>query len=277
MFLHTFASNFSVYVMTSLFLQQLLLSIIVAGIWITLATTISERMGTRIGGMISNLPSTIFTSLLFIGITQTPEFAAEATATVPLGMFLSTIFLYVFISLAPKGLAVALTASLMSWAILAFTASFFSKAHPVYWSLLYFSGAIGTYLLAEKILKIPSLGKISKRYSIGQILFRALFAGSVVGASVLIARTGSAFWAGIFASFPAMMLSAMVILTLSAGYPFARAIGKVMLLASTNIVIYSYVAGFLFPLIGLWWGTFAAYTVAALWVWFLKPTFDKGL
>lgn len=93
--------------MTSLFLQQLLLSIIVAGVWITLATTISERMGTRIGGMIGNLPSTIFTSLLFIGITQTPEFAAQATATVPLGMFLSTIFLYVFISLVPKGLPIA--------------------------------------------------------------------------------------------------------------------------------------------------------------------------
>ncbi len=263
--------------MTSLFLQQLLLSIIVAGVWITLATTISERMGTRIGGMIGNLPSTIFTSLLFIGITQTPEFAAEATATVPLGMFLSTIFLYVFISLAHKGLPLALAASLLSWTTLAYIASLFSKTPAIYWSILYFVGAVGTYLLAEKVLKIPSLGKVTKRYSIGQVLFRAFFAGSVVGASVLIARTGSAFWAGIFASFPAMMLSAMVILTLSAGYPFARATGKIMLLASTNIVIYSYVAGSLFPIIGLWWGTLAAYAVAALWVWLLKPTFDRGL
>ncbi len=259
------------------FLQQLTLSVIVAGVWITLATMVSERMGTKVGGMVGNLPSTILTSLLFIGITQTPEFAGEATVTVPLGMFLSTIFLYVFISLVSKGLAIAVSGGLAAWILLALLASLFQETGRMAWTVLYFSGAIATWLLAEKVLKIPSLGRLKRRYSAGQILFRALFAGSVVGASVLIARTGSAFWAGLFASFPAMMLSAMVILTLSAGFPFARATGKVMLLASTNIVIYSFVAGTLFPIIGIWWGTLVSYLVAAVWVWLLKPLFDKGL
>ncbi len=263
--------------MSAVFIQQLILSVIVAGVWITLATMISEKMGSKIGGMIGNLPSTIFTSLLFIGITQSPEFAAEATTTVPLGMFLSTMFLYTFISLASRGLLVALGTGLSAWVILALLFSFFQETGIIVWSVLYFAGAVGTYFLAEKVQKIPSLGKIKRRYSVGQILFRALFAGSVVGVSVLVARGGSAFWAGLFASFPAMMLSSMVILTLSAGYPFARATGKIMLLASTNIVIYSFVAGALFPLIGLWWGTLASYITAALWVWILKPFFDKGI
>jgi len=263
--------------MSPLFLQQLILSVVVSGIWITLATMVSEKMGTKLGGMIANLPSTILTSLLFIGITQTPEFAAEATVTVPLGMFLSTMFLYVFISLAGKSLATALGAGLGTWILLALLASLFQETSRVVWTLLYFSGAIGTYLLAEKVLKIPSMGKIKKHYSVRQLLFRALFAGSVVGASVLIARTGSAFWAGLFASFPATMLSAMVILTVSAGPPFARGTGKIMLLASTNIVIYSFVAGYVFPLTGLWVGTLISYAAAALWVWFLKPLFDRGL
>ncbi len=262
---------------SALFAQQLVLSVVVAGIWITLATMVSERMGTKAGGMIGNLPSTILTSLLFIGITQTPSFAAEATASVPLGMFLSTLFLFVFITLASNGIWIALAAGLTVWTLLAIAASFFQDAGRIAWILLYFFGAIGTYLLAEKVLKIPSMGRIKRRYSAGQILFRALFAGSVVGASVLIARTGSAFWAGLFASFPAMMLSAMVILSLSAGFAFAQATGKVMLLASTNIVIYSFVAGALFPVLGIWWGTLVSYLVSALWVWFLKPLFDKGI
>ncbi len=263
--------------MSALFLQQLVLSVVVSGIWITMATMVSEKMGTKLGGMIANLPSTILTSLLFIGITQTPQFAAEATVTVPLGMFLSTMFLYVFISLAGKGLAVALAGGLAAWILLALFSSLFQETNRLVWVVLYFAGAIGTYMLAEKVLKIPSMGKIKKRYSISQLLFRALFAGSVVGASVLIARTGSAFWAGLFASFPATMLSTMVILTVSAGPPFARGTGKIMLLASTNIVIYSFVAGYVFPLTGLWWGTLISYAVSALWVWFLKPLFDRGL
>ncbi len=263
--------------MSSLFLQQLSLSVIVAGIWITMATMVSEKMGTKIGGMVGNLPSTILVSLLFIGLTQTPEFAAEAAITVPLGMFLSTIFLYVFISLVPRGLTLALVASLGSWVVLALVSSLFQGAGRITWSVLYFAGAIGTYYLAEKVLKIVSLGKVKKHYSIGQILFRAFFAGSVVGTAVLIARTGSAFWAGLFASFPAMMLSAMVILSLSSGPPFARATGKVMLLASTNIVIYSFTASYFFPLVGLWWGTIISYVISAAWVWFLKPLFDKGI
>ncbi len=263
--------------MSAVFIQQLMLSVVVAGTWITAATMISEKMGTKVGGMVGNLPSTMLVSLLFIGITQTPAFAAEATVSVPLGMFLSTVFLYVFISLVPRGLAPALAGGLGAWMGLALLASLFQDTHRIVWTLLYFSGAVGMWLLAEKVLKIPSHGKIKRRYTITQILFRALFAGSVVGASVVIARTGSAFWAGLFASFPAMMLSAMVILSLSAGPPFARATGKIMLLASTNIVIYSFCAGYLFPWLGLLWGTVISYFVAAAWVWFLKPLFDKGL
>lgn len=264
-------------VMDILFIQRLLLSVVVAGVWITLATIISEKMGSKLGGMIGNLPSTIFTSLLFIGITQGVDFAAATTVTVPLGMFLSTMFLFVFISLVSKGLIAAVTAGLLTWIALAMMFSFFKDYGVITWSVLYFVGAVGTYLFAEKVQKIHSSGKVKKSYSIGQIIFRALFAGSIVGLSVLVAQVSSPFWAGLFASFPAMMLSAMVILTLSAGYPFARATGKVMLLASTNIVIYSYVAGALFPIIGLWWGTLTAYAVAAAWVFFLKPLFDKGL
>ncbi len=263
--------------MDILFLQRLLLSVIVAGVWITLATIISEKMGSKMGGMIGNLPSTIFTSLLFIGITQGVDFAAATTITVPLGMFLSTMFLFVFISLVNRGLLFSVAAGLITWTLLAVIFSFVQHAGIVVWSVLYFAGAVGTYLFAEHVQKIPSLGKVKRKYSVRQISFRALFAGSIVGLSVVVAQTGSAFWAGLFASFPAMMLSAMVILTLSAGYPFARATGKVMLLASTNIVIYSFVAGALFPVVGLWWGTLAAYTVAATWVFFLKPLFDKGL
>ncbi len=263
--------------MSSLFIQQLLLSVVVAGIWISAATLVSEKVGSKLGGMISNLPSTILVSLLFVGLTQTPEFATEATITVPLGMTLSTLFLFSYVALVPRGTGIALAGGLLVWLILALFSSFFQETSRITWTIIYFCVAISTYYLAEKKLKIPSLGKTGKKYSLVQVLFRALFAGSVVGTAVFVAQTGSAFWTGLFSSFPAVMLSSMVILTLSAGPGFARALGKIMLLASTNIVIYAYFAGLFFPVMGLTWGTIFSFLIATFWVWLLRPLFNRGL
>ena len=262
--------------MTSLFLQQLLLSVVIAGLWIGAVTLLSERLGSRLGGMISNLPSTILVSLLFIGITQGVDFAAAATITVPLGMTLSTLFLFTFICLIPKGLGWALFGSLSAWLGFAVLSSFFQEVSRMGWTFVYFFTALGTWLLAERVFKIPSVSKTGKRYKWWQMLIRAAFAGTVVGTAVLVGRSGSAFWTGIFATFPAVMLSSMVILTLAAGAGFARALGKIMLLASTNIVIYGFAAGYFFPWIGLTWGTVASFFIAAAWVWLLKPLFDRS-
>lgn len=259
--------------MSSVFFQQLLLSVVIAGLWISTATLLAERFGSRTGGLVSNLPSTLLVSLLFIGITQSPQFAAEATVTVPLGMTLSTLFLFSFIYLAPKGVWVALAGSLGVWVMLAALSSLFQGTSHLSWSLIYFATAALTYWLARHVLKIPPQGRSRKAYSPTQQLLRALFAGSVVGGAVLMGQSGSAFWTGIFASFPAVMLSSMVILSLSSGPGFARATGMTMLMASTNIVIYSFCAGYLFPRTGLAIGTLLSFLVAALWVWLLGKRF----
>ena len=140
--------------MSALFLQQLALSVVLAGLWISLASVLSERLGTKLGGMISNMPSTILVSLLFIGITQGPEFAAAATTTVPLGMSLSTIFLFSFIALVHKGLAKAVGGALFIWLALALIASLFQGVGRIGWTLIYFGVALTTYLLAERVLNI---------------------------------------------------------------------------------------------------------------------------
>lgn len=262
--------------MSALFIQQVLLSMVIAGGWISLATLLSERLGSRIGGMVSNMPSTILVSLLFIGITQGADFAAAATTTVPLGMSLSTIFLFTFIALVPRGLGKAVAGSLAVWLALTVISSFFQGVGRIGWTFVYFLVAITTYMLAEKVLHIPSMGRTGKKYTILQALLRAVFAGSVVGTAVLVARTGSAFWTGIFSTFPAVMLSSMVILSLSAGPAFARATGKIMLLASTNIVIYGYLSGLLFPVVGLAWGSIIPFFISVGWIWLLRPLFRRG-
>ena len=58
------------------FWYKLLLSFLVGGCWVTLTTIIAEKFGSKIGGLLGGLPSTIVVSLLFIGLTQNAEVAS---------------------------------------------------------------------------------------------------------------------------------------------------------------------------------------------------------
>ena len=53
------------------------LSFLVGGVWVTLSSVAAERFGSKAGGLIGGLPSTIVVTLLFIGLTQSAERAAE--------------------------------------------------------------------------------------------------------------------------------------------------------------------------------------------------------
>jgi len=55
---------------------------------VTLSTIAAERFGSKIGGLIGGLPSTVIVTLFFIGLTQTPQVAASATTIIPLSMSL---------------------------------------------------------------------------------------------------------------------------------------------------------------------------------------------
>ncbi|MBN1224817.1 MAG: DUF3147 family protein, partial [Candidatus Aminicenantes bacterium] len=53
--------------MTKIFLIKLVLSFFVGGAWVAAATLIADKYGTKIGGIIIGLPSTLLVSLFFIG------------------------------------------------------------------------------------------------------------------------------------------------------------------------------------------------------------------
>jgi hypothetical protein len=48
--------------MDNIFLLKLALSFIVGSLWITMGTVLAERYGTKIGGLVAGLPSTILIS-----------------------------------------------------------------------------------------------------------------------------------------------------------------------------------------------------------------------
>ena len=141
------------------FLLKTVTSFFAGGIWIGASTLLAERLGSKKGGLVTNLPSTILVALVFVALVQGPGFAAAATAAVPIGMLIDTIFLALLILLLKYGLITAGLLSLTSWFILAFLAQKIHSTHIVLNVILYFATAATSYLFLEYGVKIPAQEK----------------------------------------------------------------------------------------------------------------------
>jgi len=250
---------------------RIALAFVVAGLWISLATLAGERLGTRLGGLIANLPSNILVSLLFMSVTRGPSYAAQTALSIPVGMAVDTLFLLALIAFLPRGLASALAAGLVVWVAAAALAAFLPPILPPWSILLYVLVCVACFALAEFGFKVRSVPKKAGPFKPAAILVRALFAGTIVAGAVAAAQFSPPYLTGIVSVFPAVLLSTMTILTRAQGSDFARATGKVLIVSSSNIIVYGLAVSLLFPLLGPWWGTLLSFVAAALYVALLLP------
>ncbi len=248
-----------------------ILSFTIAGIWVSISTWIAERIGTKLGGVLALLPSTIFVSLLFVAITINKEYAANAALSVPIGMAMNSIFLLVFVFTLNKGLTKAVIISLIVWCLCALFFKQLNIQSVVVTTIIFTIIMSSSYYILEHVVKIKSVKKRYQKFRMSLILYRALFAGSVVGITIIISRFVSHFWTGIFSTFPAVMLTSMVILTRSQGRDFARATAKTMILASGNIVVFAFGINYLYKLTNIMLGSFLAFIFAIIYILLLSP------
>jgi Na+-translocating ferredoxin:NAD+ oxidoreductase RnfD subunit len=251
------------------------LAFIVAGLWISLSTIAGERLGSRLGGLFANLPSNILVSLLFMALTRGPDYAAKAAGSVPVGMVVDTLFLLAVVAALRWGLVAALVAGLAAWFAGAALAVALPPLSPLWSIVLYVSVCAASFAVADFALKVRAVPKKAVPFRPSTILVRAIFAGTIVAGAVIAAQIAPPYLTGIVAVFPAVLLSTMAILTRTQGRYFARETGKVLILSSSNIIVYGVVVALLFPTIGPWWGTLCAFAAAAAYVALLLPLTKK--
>jgi uncharacterized membrane protein (GlpM family) len=242
---------------------KLLLSFIVGSLWVTLTTLCAERFGSKIGGLIGGLPSTVVIALLFIGFTQSPQVAAQATTVMPLAQGLNGLFILAFMLLIRRGLWSGLLGALLVWFIQS-TLLYLLDIHAFWisligWLILLFL----CYAVLEKWMKISSLGKLRVSYPPFHLVWRALFGGLMIALAVFVGKLGGPLLGGIFGSFPAMFLSTLVITYTSGGLDFSRSVGKSLLISGLiNVPLYEIVVRFLYPAVGLGVGTALALLIS---------------
>ncbi len=251
------------YYMVDLFWIQLLLSFIVGSVWVTLTTIMAERFGSKIGGFIGGLPSSTLVALLFIGWTQTPEIASQATTVMPLIIGFGSIFLVAYAIASKRNFITGLIAALSTWFVLSALVVVFKIENFAFSIFAWLLTIPISYYILEKKVNIKSYGKIKVTYTLLQIIGRAILSGLIIAFAVFMGKFGGPIFGGIFSVFPAIYTSTLIITYNSGGVEFSRAIAKsLMLNASITIIAYTIAVRYFYLISGLLLGTTIAYAIS---------------
>jgi uncharacterized membrane protein (GlpM family) len=248
--------------MTAAFLTKLVLSFLIGGTWVTTATLLADAYGTKIGGLITGLPSTALISLFFIGWTQSPAAAVEATTIIPLIGAVNALFLLVYISLARSNFWLALGGSLIFWGLSSSALTFLDIRHFYLSLIVYFIVVLVSFLIIEKGIKIKSEKARKVRYAAGAVIFRGLFSGLIIALAVVMGKIGGPLLGGMFAMFPAMFTGTLLITFFTHGPLFSSAMMKVALISAGSVVLYAVLIRYSYLPLGLLAGTLVSIVVS---------------
>ncbi|NIA11202.1 MAG: DUF3147 family protein [Nitrospiraceae bacterium] len=242
-------------------LFQLVLPFFLSAIVVIIITVIAERYGTKTGGILGTLPSTMVVALILIALNNGIDTASRAVTVIPAEMGINILFLFVFVMLSRHTMYVAVPASLALWTALT-TILFFMNIKNIFLSLaIYIFFMIPSFLSLEFFRKTPSSGRAVIHYTPAKILLRGLLAGVVVTLAVFLANLNASL-SGIFSVFPVIFLSTMIIFVVEHGHDFAGAMAKSMIFGTPTVIGYSISIYFFYPALKIFWGTIAAYVVS---------------
>jgi hypothetical protein len=241
------------------------LSFFLAAIWVMAMTLATERLGSRRGGLLVTLPSTIIVALFFIGLENGGELAADTAMTIPAGMGVNIIFLVVFISTVRHGLGRALAASMAAWFLLAALLYLLDPANLAIALGIYALAALSATLWLRTRHRYAEEGGRNIKYRARDVLFRGVFAGTVIAIAVFMTSVGGPVLGSILSVFPAIFLSTMIILYTRQGEKFTGATGRSMIPGTVNVVVYAVAAYLLFPIYGAITGTVLTVIISYAW------------
>lgn len=203
------------------FVIKVILSFIVGGTYVSGVIWLSEKLGSRIGGAIAGLPSTILISMIFINITEGPPDAREAVSIVPLMFVATLIYAYVFIEIETKTKKqfFAIGCAIISWLLVVLL---LKLVVGIPFAIIVALG-ISSLIIANLIFnqfdtKPPKKIQLPKHIYI----MRFFNGGTVIAGAVIVARLLGPVWGGIVGSMPAMLGCILYFLSKSQGGEFLR-------------------------------------------------------
>jgi len=246
----------------NIFYLKLFLSFFAGSLWITAGTILAERYGTKVGGLIAGVPSTILMSLFFIAWTQSTAVAIEATTVVPIIGGINCLFVVVYIVLLKINFWLALSGALIVWAVLSYGLVLADFGNFALSSIAYVCMLSLSYYIVDKGLRVTSEPGKELRYTFVMMVFRALFSGGIIVLAVVMTKIGGPLLGGMFSMFPAMFIGILFITYFSNGASFSAAVMKAAMLGAISVVVYGTSVRYTYVPLGLWWGTAVSFLIA---------------
>lgn len=249
--------------MDKIFFIKLILSFIAGGSFIAFLIWLSEKFGSKIGGMLIGLPSTGLISLIFIAWTQNTEAAVSALPVFPATIGAATLFSVAFIYFHKYGNVSSFFLALLLWFALSFPLAFFSLKNI--W-ISFGLAIVFVGIAIWKLNKFPyrKLDKFSLSRS--EFLFRVILAGGIISLAVLLGKVLGPLWGGMFASFPAAFSSSLLILKRRHGIEFASSVARTMPYGAISNILFAISFFYLVPALGMLLGTTLAFLVSLVFI-----------
>ncbi len=246
-----------------LFWLRVFLSFIIGGTWLMLISVIAERKGTKLGGLLGGLPHTVLVALLFIGINQGADFAAESAASTVVPFIVNPFFLWLLATKARQSLKIALLLAATFW-LAAMVVVRGLQLTDIWVNLvIWLAGMVVLLVRFQRILPVNDVKGAAVSFTKRQLTMRAVFAGVIIASAVIGGKYGGSVLGGILAGFPAGFLSTFVIAYYSRGLLFAQSFARTLMLSGAiTPTVYVVAVHFLYPTVGLWWGTLIAFRIS---------------
>jgi hypothetical protein len=219
---------------------------------------IAEKYGTKIGGILGTLPSTIVIALVFLAINKDINFASKSASVIPAELGINILFLVIFAIFVYRSITFAFLISLSIWSILSITILIINLNNIWISIIIYILSLFFAYLILENIKKIKSIKNVEYNYNIKKIIFRGLIAGVIISIAILLSNIG-AIISGIFSVFPAIIISTMLISYKEYGPNFSAGMAKSMIFGISSVAVYATSVHFLYPVYDIVLGSFYSY------------------
>jgi hypothetical protein len=242
-------------------IYQIVIPFILSAFVVILITMVAERYGTKVGGILGTLPSTIVIAFLFIAINENELFASQAAAVVPAELGINIIFLFIFSLLVHRSTILAFVGTFAAWSALSFLLVFFNMENIAISIIIYLVTLLFCFFILEKRKAIPSRGMVKIHYTPIKIMLRGVLAGIVIAIAVFLSDVGSII-SGIFSVFPAILSSTMLISVREHGPDFAAGMAKSMMIGLSSVATYAVCIHVFYPWVGIGVGTLLSYILA---------------
>ena len=245
------------------FLSKLVLTVCL----VLVLSIIAEHISPKAAGILAGYPLGAAIALFFIGLEIDPVFAASSAVYTMIGLVATQSFVYFYFksSLIFKKMNILISSifAIIGYFVVIWILHFV-KVNK-FLAILIPIGSIFLFVYLFREIK-----NVSIQHKI-KLTFKILFLRAVLAAGIILIITGVAqfvgsTWAGLFSAFPITLFPLILIIHITYDKAHVHAIIKNFPLGLGALIIYSLAVSIVYPALGIYMGTFAAFMAATLYL-----------